>query len=91
MCGIAGFYQTDRKEEHNREEFCALLNRMKQALWRRGPDDSGIWLKQWAGLAHTRLAIIDPSGGKQPMIRREGGYETAIAYNGELYLSLIHI
>lgn len=85
MCGIAGFYQPDRKEEHNREEFCALLNRMKQALWRRGPDDSGIWLKQWAGLAHTRLAIIDPSGGKQPMIRREGGYETAIAYNGELY------
>ncbi|GAK12832.1 LOW QUALITY PROTEIN: asparagine synthetase [Geomicrobium sp. JCM 19039] len=36
-------------------------------------------------LGHTRLAVIDPSGGSQPMTRTHENRTGTIVYNGELY------
>lgn len=52
---------------------------------RRGPDQSGIAQLAGAALLHTRLAVIDPEGGKQPMELYHHGIHYTIVYNGELY------
>ena len=39
----------------------------------RGPDGSGYHGNEKFGLAHERLAIMDPEGGKQPIV-----YEDAV-------------
>ena len=51
----------------------------------RGPDGKGIYRNQNCTLLHTRLAIIDPEGGKQPMSLTWGNERYTITYNGELY------
>ena len=59
-----------------------------RALRHRGPDDEGTFEDVWeggaAGLAHTRLAIIDLSpAGHQPMASADG--RLVLAFNGEIY------
>jgi len=83
MCGIAGIidFQGRKIDE-------ALLCRFCDILGHRGPDDRGVWVHQdsgfSAGLAHTRLAVIDPTPeAHQPMADATGRY--AVTYNGELY------
>lgn len=59
---------------------------MADRLTHRGPDDSGEWTDDEAGiaLAFRRLSIIDLSPtGHQPMLSPSGRY--VIAYNGEVY------
>ena len=57
---------------------------MAAALVHRGPDSDGIVVTARAGLAHTRLAILDlTESGAQPMWSDDGRY--ALAYNGEIY------
>lgn len=80
MCGIAGFYQT-QFDYTNDPAYSIKLTKMKDSLLRRGPNDNGLQLFRHCGLAHTRLAIIDPIHGSQPMCR-DG---CAISYNGEIY------
>ena len=58
---------------------------MIAALKRRGPDDDGIYSARHAVLLHSRLAVIDIDGGKQPMSCVNGGAVYTIVYNGELY------
>ncbi len=81
MCGIAGAvsFINDMREDMN------ACQSMQKALLRRGPDQRGIVLKRCAALIHTRLAVIDISGGRQPMTCLSGGSEYTIVYNGELY------
>lgn len=56
---------------------------MTEALNRRGPDGSGLWIKDQAALGHRRLSIIDLVTGSQPMSSHD---ETVtVAYNGEIY------
>ncbi|MBE6849053.1 MAG: asparagine synthase (glutamine-hydrolyzing) [Ruminococcus sp.] len=81
MCGIAGmvsFTQTLYEEGES-------LARMQAAIARRGPDQKGILLTEHAGLVHTRLSVIDPAGGRQPMQYTDGTQTYTIVYNGELY------
>ena len=59
MCAIAGIIHL-RGEE-------AVVKKMLATMRRRGPDGSGCYCGGLCTLLHTRLAIIDPEGGKQPM------------------------
>lgn len=65
------------------EETC--MHAMLQTMARRGPDGRGIFRNADCTLLHTRLAIIDPTGGAQPMELFWGGEHYCITYNGELY------
>lgn len=77
MCGIAGIISLEAKQE--------TLKQMLKTMARRGPDVSGIWQKEGCSLLHSRLAIIDPEGGKQPMELLFAGERYVLVYNGELY------
>ena len=82
MCGIAGFLLSRTEAPHTELE--ARLWAMIATLRHRGPDDEGVWSDGRAGLAHARLAIIDPSpAGHQPMASADGA--VWITYNGEVY------
>ncbi len=81
MCGIAGW--VDWHRDLTREE--RTVEAMGRTLGHRGPDDEGFWISERAGLAHRRLVVVDPDGGHQPMVRRQGGKVFVIVYNGELY------
>lgn len=85
MCGIAGFYHREKDYEKDGTYYRSILVAMHEKLQRRGPDDAGIYLSGHCGLSHSRLSIIDLSGGHQPMVRRAGERTCAIVYNGELY------
>ena len=80
MCGIAGYITTDSLGSD------ATLRRMTDALSHRGPDSSGYWHDEAAGVAlgHRRLSIIDvSSAGHQPMVSASGRY--VLIFNGEIY------
>jgi len=44
-------------------------------------------MEKWLGFAHTRLAIVRPETGSQPLVRYtgQGNVSTALAVNGEIY------
>lgn len=77
MCAIAGFADLNTAEE--------IRNRMLRTMERRGPDGSGSFVAENCTLLHTRLAVIDPEGGKQPMSLELEGECYHLVYNGELY------
>lgn len=77
MCAIAGVLGLPVNQE--------FLERMKQTMLRRGPDGNGIYTGRGCALLHTRLAIIDPNGGAQPMSLEYGKERYILVYNGELY------
>src|SRR5215472_8175626 len=79
MCGIAGFWGDIARTR----QACARLTAMCAALTHRGPDGEGLWLGPDVGLAHTRLAIIDLAGGRQPLWSACG--DQVIVFNGEIY------
>ena len=81
MCGIAGWISWDR----NMEDYKGILQDMMSTLAKRGPDASGMWTSQEAGIVHRRLSVVDLVNGAQPMIRKKGESEFVITYNGELY------
>ncbi|MFV9511049.1 asparagine synthase (glutamine-hydrolyzing) [Tepidibacillus sp. LV47] len=81
MCGITGWIDWERNLSNHRE----TISQMGETMKHRGPDASGVWVGKHAALAHTRLIVIDPEGGKQPMIRQYGDHKYVITYNGELY------
>ncbi|WP_435176463.1 asparagine synthase (glutamine-hydrolyzing) [Halorussus sp. AFM4] len=77
MCGIAGVF---RRDGTPREQ---ILDRMNECLTHRGPDDEGVYIDDYVGLAHRRLSIIDLSTGHQPIFNED---ETiAVVFNGEIY------
>ena len=77
MCGIAGMFGLSNQD--------ATINRMLSTMSRRGPDDNGVYQDGECCLLHSRLAIIDPEGGRQPMSLFWQGEIYTIVYNGELY------
>ena len=85
MCGIGGFVDY----EHDTRGYGPVAERMKRTLAPRGPDAEGQFCDLDAMLVHRRLIVIDPDGGQQPMASSDGN--TVLIYNGELYLSLIHL
>ena len=83
MCAISGIIRFGGLDT----EPAAAARKMAAALKRRGPDDDGYYIspKSEALLVHTRLAVIDPENGAQPMLYAEDGRKLALVYNGELY------
>lgn len=77
MCAIAGIIGT----EVTKAVSCTMMDTMR----RRGPDGDGIYRNGPCTLLHTRLAVIDPQGGQQPMVLNWEGERYALTYNGELY------
>lgn len=85
MCSISGFFDPEADFSARSDYFLHILGDMKAAQNHRGPDDSDAVLMPHCGLAHTRLSIIDISGGHQPMQKQADGYSYHIVYNGEIY------
>lgn len=79
MCAIAGILDLPVNEQ--------ILDILLKTMRRRGPDGKGYYLSPGAALLHTRLSIVDPAGGAQPMILDHGRERYIISYNGELYNS----
>lgn len=77
MCGFIGIRRFDGAPIDLRH-----LSAVAELLAHRGPDGSGVWTAEGVGLAHRRLAIIDPSGSPQPMASADGTLH--IAFNGEI-------
>ena len=71
MCAISGIIRFGGLDT----EPTIAARKMAAALKRRGPDDDGYYIspKSEALLVHTRLAVIDPENGAQPMLYAEGG------------------
>jgi len=81
MCGIVGWTDFSR----NLTDQVSVLAAMAERLIPRGPDASGYWFSEHAAFGHRRLVVVDPEGGKQPMIRQLGSTQYVMVYNGELY------
>jgi len=77
MCAIAGFAGLSCDQ--------AVEEKLFLTMHRRGPDESGVYRGEACTLLHSRLIIIDPEGGKQPMGLSWGGETYTLVYNGELY------
>lgn len=77
MCGIAGIIGLDTDTN--------ICENMLATMYRRGPDAKGRADFDICTLLHSRLAIIDIEGGKQPMSLIWGNEIYTITYNGELY------
>ncbi len=73
MCGIVALWgSTDS----------ATVNRMLDTIQHRGPDDRAVHdHPAGASLGHTRLSIIDPGGGRQPLLADNA----ALVCNGMIY------
>jgi asparagine synthase (glutamine-hydrolysing) len=87
MCGIVGIYNRNSEKAFvSKNE----LERMRDKMVHRGPNDSGIWISDdnRIGLAHRRLSIIDlnPSAA-QPMTNAICKKHSPIwiVFNGEIY------
>lgn len=77
MCAISGIIGLPSDER--------ICQAMLRSMDRRGPDGRGVYRWEECTLLHTRLAIIDPEGGRQPMCLDYGAERYCIVYNGELY------
>ena len=88
MCGIFAIFSSSLDETELRNH----LIKCSSSLRHRGPDWSGyIVVKSDPsagiplnhGIAHERLAIMDPESGSQPLVSRDGN--VIVAANGEIY------
>ena len=78
MCRIAGII--DSSSTNLKED----ILKMRDAMHRGGPDDSGVYFNDTIALGHRRLSIIDlSSAGHQPMISEDENL--VLCYNGEIY------
>jgi asparagine synthase (glutamine-hydrolysing) len=62
---------------------CRALDAALDALAHRGPDGRGVWTSPECALGHTRLAVVDPLGGAQPIANEDGSIVAVV--NGEIY------
>lgn len=82
MCGIAGILALDGSPDRVTR---ARLGAMASALAHRGPDGDGYLVDPDGplGLAHRRLAIVDPAGGRQPIANEDRSVHVVL--NGEIF------
>ena len=79
MCGFVGIFDLKQPKDELRTQVLS----MSRCIRHRGPDWSGIYWDDQCILAHERLAIVDPSSGRQPLYSKDG--KLVLAVNGEIY------
>jgi len=79
MCGIVCAFDLKQPLDLLRPQILEMSKKLRH----RGPDWSGIYDSENAILSHERLAIVDPTSGKQPLISSSG--DLILAANGEIY------
>ena len=79
MCGIVCAFDLKQSSTEVRPQILEMSKRLRH----RGPDWSGIYDCKNAILGHERLAIVDPTSGKQPLISPSNNL--ILAANGEIY------
>ena len=79
MCGIVCAFDLKQPSNEVRPQILEMSKRLRH----RGPDWSGIYDCETAILGHERLAIVDPTSGKQPLISPSNNF--ILAANGEIY------
>ena len=88
MCGIFAIFSSSLPEVDLRRELITCSSRVRH----RGPDWSGYKVIEADaslgrplphGIAHERLAIMDPESGSQPLVSTDGNI--IVAANGEIY------
>jgi asparagine synthase (glutamine-hydrolysing) len=77
MCGICGIASGRGVVDRER------LGKMAATLVHRGPDSEGMHVEGPVGIAARRLAIIDLTGGDQPIANEDGS--VVVVQNGEIY------
>jgi asparagine synthase (glutamine-hydrolysing) len=80
MCGINGIAYSGRS---GRQVNPRVLEKMRDVILHRGPDDGGLFVDGSIGLGHRRLSIVDVTHGHQPMFNND--QSCVIVYNGEIY------
>lgn len=78
MCGIVGEFRLDGSSPDP-----ARVERARERLAHRGPDDAGAWSDGSAALGFRRLSILDLEHGRQPMSTEDGRF--TVVFNGEIY------
>lgn len=88
MCGIFAIFSSGLTENDLRRQMITCSTRLRH----RGPDWSGYKVIEADvskgislphGIAHERLAIMDPESGSQPLVSHDGN--VIVAANGEIY------
>lgn len=86
MCGIFAIFSSSLDPADLRKELIKCSSKLRH----RGPDWSGYMVVEKEGcrplnhgIAHERLAIMDPESGEQPLVSRDGNI--IVAANGEIY------
>ena len=83
MCGICGVWEYGAAAG-NGAVGLSLVERMRDRMAHRGPDDAGVEVVGQVGLVHRRLSIVDPRPeGHQPMALDGGRWW--LTYNGEAF------
>lgn len=80
MCGIAGVFNPGVSQD------IGVIKAMCFTLSHRGPDSSGLWMNDAAGisLGHQRLSVVElTDSGSQPMHSQCGRF--ILVFNGEIY------
>jgi len=82
MCGINGIFSLTENSDNNL--FRDKLQKMNDLIFHRGPDSTGIFVKDSIGFGFRRLSIIDLSNSaNQPMLSEDE--QVVIVFNGEIY------
>ena len=79
MCGIVCLFDAKQKTEILRPQVLEMSKKIRH----RGPDWSGIFQNEKVIFSHERLAIVDPTSGKQPLFSKDKKF--VLAVNGEIY------
>ncbi len=79
MCGIVCLFDAKQKTETLRPQVLEMSKKIRH----RGPDWSGVFQNENVIFSHERLAIVDPTSGKQPLFSPDG--KIVLAVNGEIY------
>ena len=79
MCGIVGIFDPRGGRLIDR----AVLQRMNDSQWHRGPDEGSLHVEPGLGFGHRRLSIIDIATGQQPLFNEDG--TVVVVFNGEIY------